>query len=264
MKRIRLFLAIATATLLLAAIAAAQPNLAPNLPVGWAWPVVPRPTNDATSSYVPAPTQLSGEQLTTYLNSAWRNAGTVASGSFHNNTVLDGEWIIVDRTCVSLAAGASAYGINGGPFLLHCGRHTLELRVDAGGVVAESDETDNNIAHQWTWMAGLLPAGGYGYREGPPDPQGGWSAIPAGEAKYDNCDGITFTTGAGSRPSSPTATTSGRTRTTPASSATPDRETTASIMWRARRSRGTTPSPSPSARTRCSSCSTSPCPRPTT
>ena len=184
------------AAALLPAAAAAQANLIPNLPAGWAWPLVPRVTNDATVTSVPAPTYLI-ESTPVYLNSAWRNIGTVASGAFHNNTVLDGEEILVDRSCASLAAGAAAQGINGGPFYVLGGRHTLELRVDSGGAVAESDETDNNIAHQWSWRAGFLPAGYHGHRDTPPPaPQGGWSSIPAGQDKYDNCVGIGFTSGA--------------------------------------------------------------------
>ena len=182
---------------MLSGTAAAQPNLIPNQPFGWVWPVVPRYTNDATSTSVPESSFLTGEGLNTYLNSAWRNIGNAASGSFHNNTVLDGERILVDRTCPSLAPGASSYGINGGPFAVPGGRHTLELRVDSGGVVAESDETDNRIARQWAWVGGFLPPELYAVCPAPPDPQGGWSAIPAGQQKFDNCDGLRFDTGSG-------------------------------------------------------------------
>jgi len=70
------------ASLLVASAASAQVNLVPNQPAGWAWPLVPRPTNDATSTSVPAPTSLAGDATATYLNSAWRNAGAAASGTF--------------------------------------------------------------------------------------------------------------------------------------------------------------------------------------
>lgn len=192
-----LLLALALAGALLPASAAAQANLIPNLPTGWAWPLVPRVTNDATLTSVPAPAYLV-EGTPVYLNSAWRNIGTASSGAFHNNTVLDGETVLVDRSCASLAAGAAAQGINGGPFYVLGGRHTLELRVDSGGAVAESDETDNRIARQWSWRAGFLPAGSYGLRgTPPPPPQGGWSSIPAGQDKYENCTGIGFSSDVG-------------------------------------------------------------------
>lgn len=178
--------------LLVAGTAAAQVNLVPNLPAGWAWPVVPRPTNDATSSSVPAPASLTGDATATYMNSAWRNAGTASSGAFHNNTVLDGATVIVDRSCPSLAGGATGSGINGGPFNLIAGRHTLELRVDAGNVVAETNEADNNIAHQWVWAPVTIAPGTTAIRPEAPATYGGHAAIPSGEYAYGNCDGVRF------------------------------------------------------------------------
>lgn len=180
--------------LLLAATAAAQVNLVPHQPAGWAWPLVPRPTGDATGTSVAAPTMLTGDATATYLNSAWRNAGTAASGTFHNNTVLDGQSVIVDRSCPSLSGGASGSGINGGPFNFLAGRHTLELRVDAGNAVAETNETDNNLAHQWVWTPVTIAPGTTAIRPEAPYAYGGHAAIPAGETHVENCDGVRFST----------------------------------------------------------------------
>ncbi len=194
MKCNLLILATVVAVLALAGSASAQPNLIPNLPAGWAWPFVPRPANDATLTSVPAPASLTGDAQSTWLNSAWRNIGTTSSGGFHNRTLWDGEHLLVDRTCPSLAAGVAGQGINGGPFAIPGGRHTFELRVDSGNEVAESNETDNNIAHQWSWKGDSMIANVPLLRAGPPDPHGGWSSIPDGEDKYDNCDGLWFAT----------------------------------------------------------------------
>lgn len=194
MKRISVILV--TGCLLLAAAPSfAQVNLIPNLPAGWGWPLVPRPANDATTSSVPLPTTLTGDAAQTWLNSAWRNIGSTASGTFHNHSLLDGAQIIVDRTCAALAAGATAQGINGGPFTFPAGRHTFELRVDAANAVTESNEADNNVAHQWVWAPAVVATGSRLSRAAPPVTNGGWSSIPAGQDKYNNCDGVRFTTG---------------------------------------------------------------------
>ncbi|MBK7671864.1 MAG: hypothetical protein IPJ24_10830 [bacterium] len=188
-------IAIAAACLLaLATPAFADVNLIPNLPTGWSWPLVPRPASDATLTSVPLPLTLTGDASSTWLNSAWRNLGSTSSMAFHNYALLDGAQIIVDRSCNPLAAGAVAQGINGGPYTLPAGRHTFELRVDATNVVTESVETDNNVARQWVWAPANLAAGPRVTRTAPPDPTGGWSSIPANQAKYNNCDGLRFTT----------------------------------------------------------------------
>lgn len=188
---------IAAACLLFAGAAFAQVNLIPYQPAGWAWAVVPRPTNDATTTLVTAPATLTGDATATYMNSSWRNIGVGTSGTFHNNTVLDGATIVVDRSCPALAGGASGTGINGGPFQFQAGRHTLELRVDSGGVVSETSETDNAVARQWVWAPAVIGTGTRSSRAAPPDPSGGRSVIPAGQDSYDNCDGVRFTTALG-------------------------------------------------------------------
>jgi hypothetical protein len=188
-------IAIAAACLLaLATPAFADVNLIPNLPTGWSWPLVPRPASDATLTSVPLPLTLTGDASSTWLNSAWRNLGSTSSMAFHNYALLDGAQIIVDRSCNPLAAGAVAQGINGGPYTLPAGRHTFELRVDATNVVAETVETDNNVARQWVWAPANLAVGPRYTRAAPPNPTGGWSSIPANQAKYNNCDGLRFTT----------------------------------------------------------------------
>lgn len=188
-------LLLAALSALAAAPAAADVNLVPNLPTGWSWPLVPRPTNDATTTSVPLPATLSGDAASTYFNSAWTNLGSNASVAFRNHSRLDGATVIVDRSCAALAAGAAQQGINGGPFTLPAGRHTLELRVDATNLVAESNEADNNIARQWVWAPVSLAAGAAVTRAAPPERTGGWASIPAGQDKHNNCDGLRFTTG---------------------------------------------------------------------
>ncbi len=188
-------LAILLASALTPIATLADVNLVPNLPAGWAWPLVPRPTNDATAGSVPLPAALTGDAAATYFNSAWRNLGSSASRPFRNHSRLDGATVIVDRSCSTLEAGAAQQGINGGPFTLPAGRHTLELRVDATDEIAESNEADNDIARQWVWSPVAVPAGTVLTRAAPPERTGGWSAIPAGQDKFNNCDGLRFTTG---------------------------------------------------------------------
>ncbi|MHB8079391.1 MAG: CARDB domain-containing protein, partial [Candidatus Krumholzibacteriia bacterium] len=187
----------AVATLLLPAAAAAQANLIPNIPAGWAWPLVPRPAADATSTSAPAPTTLTGNSAATWLSQSCRNIGTLSTGSFHSEARLDGELVLHDRSWATLAPGAVGIALNGGPYTVRGGRHTLELRLDSTNIVTESSEADNNVARQWVWSPLAVVAGSRILRDAPPDPTGGWSVIPDGQSKYDNCDGFRFTAGAG-------------------------------------------------------------------
>lgn len=183
----------AVAALLLPAAAAAQPNLIPNMPTGWAWPLVPRPTDDATAGSVPAPPTLYAGGGT-YLNVSCRNVGAYATGGFHSQSRVDGA-LLHERAWTSLAGGAVGNSLNGGPFSVAAGRHTLELRLDSAGEVSESSETDNNVARQWVWLPHTLGPDLMVRYDAPPDPTGGWAAIPAGQDKFNNCDGVRIVAG---------------------------------------------------------------------
>ncbi len=193
MKRALVLLLAAVAALLLPAAATAQPNIIPNIPTGWAWPLVPRPAADATAGSVPAPTTLYGGG-TTYLNVSCRNIGAYATGSFHSQSRIDGD-VMLERPWSSLAAGAVGNSLNGGPIIVRGGRHTLELRLDSSAEVSESSETDNNVARQWVWQPYTLGPDLMVQYDAPPDPTGGWAVIPAGQDKYNNCDGVRITAG---------------------------------------------------------------------
>ncbi len=190
-------MAVAAMLVLAPALASAQANLVPFIPTGWNWPITPRPAADGTAASVPLPTTLTGNSAATWMNVSARNIGTTTAGTFHSETHLDGDVVVNGRNWISLTPGASSSANNGGPFTIPGGRHTLELRLDSTEVVAESNETDNNTARQWVWSPLEVPAGTRIARAAPPDPTGGWSSIPAGQDKYNNCDGLRLTAGSG-------------------------------------------------------------------
>lgn len=177
--------------------AAAQANLQPYQPAGWALPIVPRGAADAAWNNVPAPATLPGNAASTYWNeSCWNAGGTTTGVTFQNQLRIDGAstasygWPILPPSSYSTHT-------NGGPLTVRGGRHTFELRVDSGGAVAESNEADNNLARQWVWTPLTLAAGAEAARAAPPARTGGWESIPAGQDKYNNCDGLRFATGSG-------------------------------------------------------------------
>lgn len=182
---------------ILAPPAAAQPNLQPYQPAGWSLPLVPRGAADAAWNSVPWPPTLPGDALSTYWNESCWNAGTTSTGvTFVNHLRIDGVAVATYTWPVLPAASYSTH-TNGGPLTVRGGRHTFELRVDSGGAVAESNEADNATARQWIWTPLTIAAGTELLREAPPARTGGWESIPAGQDRFDNCDGLRFTNGSG-------------------------------------------------------------------
>jgi len=201
MRRSLAIVALTAVSLVSAALAVAQPNLQPFQPSGWARPLVPRPAPDAAWNYVPGPTTLPGNAASTYWNESCWNAGSSSTGgSFWNYLWIDGlpEGTSQGRYLWGVLPAASySTHTNGGPVTVPGGRHTFELRVDAGDAIGESNENDNAYARQWIWTPLVLAAGSQTPRPAPPQPEGGWGSIPAGEEKYPNCDGLRFTVGTG-------------------------------------------------------------------
>ncbi len=177
--------------------ASAQTNLQPFQPAGWALPLVPRPAADGAWNYVPGPATLPGNSASTYWNeSCWNAGSSPTSGTFQNHLVIDG---VLEATYLwsILPPGSYSTHTNGGPVTVRGGRHTFELRVDGTSAISESNENDNVFARQWVWTPFVLAAGAQATRSAPPDPQGGWSAIPPGQEIYGNCDGLRYTAGSG-------------------------------------------------------------------
>ena len=167
----------------------AKPDLAPFKLAGWAAPLVPRPANDGTVAVVAAPDTLIGEAAATWLNLAVKNQSVVDAPAQTVAIDLDGT-TLWNLPCAAIPAGYTGVQNDAVARTVRGGRHTLTMRADLAGVVAEADEANNAWGVQYAWspptLAWFEPRG----RAVPPDPTGGWSEFAVGQPLYYNSDGV--------------------------------------------------------------------------
>ncbi len=176
-----------------------RPDLIPDTPSGWADSVVPRPAADATTTYAPTPTLLTGDATATWLNYATANPTPVSSGfTVYGRVYLDGSTKVTDNAGVFDPGETDVY-LGSSPITVTGGRHTVSARRDVLSLVTEESETNNVDGRQYVWSPTTLPNGSFVSRSAPPNRTGGWSDLsPGAEALY-NCDGVrtpVFTPGA--------------------------------------------------------------------
>jgi len=148
-------LLLGTALLMVAGLtgtaAAQQPNLTYSNYLSWPYPVFP------TATYCPGPMvvppTLPGNTIT-YLNNSGINNGTASALNFTNGVYVDGEiafnlWISTLLPGEEWAGCGSQYSIRGG-------RHTFQQIADIDGDVVESNENDNDWAHQFVFTPYVL------------------------------------------------------------------------------------------------------------
>lgn len=170
-------------------VARSKPDLVPVTRPGWAGPLVARPAFDGTVASVAAPDTLIGGAAATWLNLAVQNQGVVEAPAQTLAVDLDGStlWTLA---CVAIPPGNT--GVQNDPVArtVRGGRHTLALRADINGAVAEASETNNGWGVQYAWSPftpdWFDPRG----REAPPDPTGSWGKVNSGQALYYNSDGL--------------------------------------------------------------------------
>ena len=129
------------------------PDLRPLTPEGWSAPLV-------ATSYPTAVTHgpLSIE-VTTYLLYALENAGPVSAlGDVRVQVSLDGV-VVIEDVWRSLRSGSRIAEESRSDELLGLldlepGVHTIELTIDPGNVIAESDETNNTYTAEFVWETG--------------------------------------------------------------------------------------------------------------
>lgn len=166
-----------------AAAGPARPQLLAQLsatatPPGWADPIVPRLSGDATEGGpLAVPDTLPGWGLT------WFNWVT------HKNPALAGTWTdalyLDDRPIESLVRIESAwvskylYAINQGPSMVRGGRHTLKTVADLYYQTNEDydDRYDNSWSHQWVWSPFPLAKSTW-YSSAAPPPVEPWAPLP--------------------------------------------------------------------------------------
>ena len=157
---------------------------------GWARPVVPRPAPDASFGSVPEPVTLTGDAASTWCSIGLWNNGESDTGSVHEmQAYLDGDEVLFGLGG-ALAPYHGQYWSNAALPGIRGGRHTFEARLDATGLVAETNENDNYWAHQWVWTPTTLAPNVPTVRSAPPRKTGGWDAVTDGSTLYTNVDGV--------------------------------------------------------------------------
>lgn len=156
-----------------------RPNLTPLIAAGWYSPLVPRSAGDGTPTSVPAPTTLVGDQVSTWLNAAFRNAGAHEASNALSTQLLDGV-VVGFQNIPALAGHTNSLWNATSPMAVRGGRHTLSMKLDPDDTVEEEVEDDNMYGHQWAWVPTSVAPGPAVTRSSPPDPTGGWPEILAG------------------------------------------------------------------------------------
>ncbi len=159
---------------------------------GWYRPVVPRNDATATSGTVNVDNALDGNTANTRISLAVKNVGESASTDWSDTQIqVDGDSIHTVNA-VQINSGADLALINNGPFTVKGGRHTVGAFADAGEDLGEPNETNNDWARPWVWSPLSITANTLVTRTAAPTRNGGWDAIPAGETKLSNVDGLRF------------------------------------------------------------------------
>ncbi len=164
-------------------------DLSPHAPAGWAGALVPRDAPDATPGSVPAPARLAGD-VEGWVNAAWTNGGAGPAAPCTSVVRLDGVTLRSFGTG-TLPPGGGHTEINAA-CTVPGGRHTLELVLDPGGVVDESDRTNNGVAVSCVFEPAPLPGNVVVERAAPPDPWAGFTS--PGSGPDPNRDGVRVTT----------------------------------------------------------------------
>lgn len=160
-------------------------NFTATTPTGWTYPLVPRNTNDGTSSYAPLPSTLNGN-TNTYINAAGiNNGGDCASPGGLNRIFIDDVYVWWNSWSGVWGAGGTVAWTNSGPHI-RGGRHTLAYTFDINEETLESNEYDNTYTRQYVWSPYVLADQTPVYRSAPP---------VRGALAYPNCDGFQFSTG---------------------------------------------------------------------
>lgn len=167
-------------------------DLSKRTPSGWpSEPVIPRVTNNSTTSSAPLPPYLYGDKDSTWFNWAVQNTGEVnVTSTYRTRLVIDG--VVVDSVMSSSFAGVPLNDhtvLNRGPYNLLPGRHTIELWTDAEEEIAEPNEANNRFGRQWVWHAPSNSARNTDIVAPPPPRRdGGWNvqSVPIGAFKIPN------------------------------------------------------------------------------
>ncbi len=164
-------------------VALTPTNLRSETPPGWALPLVPRATNDASASSAPLPDSLPGNQPSTYLNFSILNEGPNPAGTYEGEILLDEEPLSLYWVASGHPPGQWSLGTNWGPYTIRGGRHTLRHNINTSHSVPETRMDDNTEVRQFVWSPLRLHPDAPQERPAPP---------VAGTGAQPNGDGFRF------------------------------------------------------------------------
>jgi len=171
-------------------------DLAPYLPAGWDYELVPRDANDAETSSAIVSGYLPGNSTGTYWNMRGINQGEAAtSAPFLGSLNIDGE-NIQNVSWGTVNAGQQYQALNWGPVFVKGGRHSFTCRHDGTDQVFEIDEDNNVFGRQFIWTPLSVAANTSLSRPAPPVRNGGWDDVTSG-IKWFNTDGLRMPTSGG-------------------------------------------------------------------
>lgn len=169
-------------------------DLAIVTPSGWSAPLVPRPTNDATSALAPAPAILYGDDKLTYVSSSRRNASDVA-GSTHSVKIMVDDLTMYSFSSSSIAALTTVTNPNVAALTIPGGRHVITQVLDPNGTVVELDELNNTFGQQFVWTPDTVLSDQQRWRRGQlGGVTSGWEyCLPSAQLYFD-MDGVRLPT----------------------------------------------------------------------
>lgn len=168
------------------------PDLVPDDRSGWHAALVPRPFHANTPFAVAAPETLYGNTTApsgTFFSLAAENRGPQDAYGVDSRVYVDGQpqW---SHEWFALLSGIGEYLNWDAARNIRGGRHTVALKVDDPGEIAEISEANNVYGEQWVWGPRLMSLPGITSRPMPPDSYGGFTQITTGEGYWVNCDGL--------------------------------------------------------------------------
>lgn len=130
-----------------------KPDLQPFTPSGWQYPVVPnssaQPTQATTTLYAGG---YPGRDVMTFFDWAFTNSGSgTANGDFHVEVRIDGNWFI-RYPFSNVGPGGGKIWENWLHPVFTPGQHVIKIVVDPDNRIAESNESNNEWQHTFTWQ----------------------------------------------------------------------------------------------------------------
>ena len=120
-------------------------------PAGFTSPVVPRNASGATPFNAPLTATLDGGAPSTCINWAVENKGPNPMPGWTARIYVDTESFVASSTAPNPNNPRSWQAPIVGKLFIRGGRHSLTQRADPLGLVAESNELDNQWTGQWVW-----------------------------------------------------------------------------------------------------------------